>query len=532
MQSARTAASPWQPLAQPVFRAIWIASLASNLGTVMHDTAAAWLMTSLAAKPILVALMQTATSLPFFLLGLPAGALADVVDRRRLLLATQTWMLVAAGLLGVLTVFGWMTAPLLLSLTFFLGLGVALNSPAWQAVVPELVERDQLPSAVALNGVAFNLARAAGPALGGLIVAASNPGMVFLLNAASFVGVIFVIRGWQRPERESMLPPERILGAIRAGARYVQHSPEMRAVLVRAGVFILGGSVTWALLPVLVRRQLGLGPAAYGTLLGCFGAGAVAGAMLLPGLQARHSADRQSILATLAYAAAAATLGLTHSPLLVGAVLAIAGAAWMVQMSCLNVAAQTAIPAWVRARAMAVYLLIFQGGLALGSILWGAVATAANSRIALLAAAAFLAAGTLAALRFRLADHQSLDLSPFPRPHPELADELHPDRGPVLITVQYRVDPADAEAFTAAMCAMRRVRRRDGAYRWGLFQDTAQPERFMETFVVESWAEHLRQHERFTVADREVQQRALAYHRSAEPPVVEHLIYAYDDAPR
>ena len=260
--------SPWSPLQQPVFRALWIASVVSNVGTWMQNVGAAWLMTLLTPSPMVVALVQAATSLPVFLVALPAGALADVVDRRRLLLLTQGWMLLAAAALGVATLLGAMTPMILLGLTFALGLGAAMNGPAWQAIVPELVPPAELQEAVALNGAGFNVARAVGPALGGVIVAAAGPGAVFLLNAASFVVVLFVIYRWQRESRVGRLPPEHVMGAIRAGIRYVRHAPPLQVVLVRSGAFILCGAALWALLPLVARDQLGLDAVGYGMLLG------------------------------------------------------------------------------------------------------------------------------------------------------------------------------------------------------------------------------------------------------------------------
>ena len=296
--------SAWAPLRTPVFRALWIVSVVSNIGTWMHDVGAAWLMISLTPSPLLVALMQTATSLPIFLLALPGGALADIVDRRRLLLVTQSWMCATAVALGLVTLAGVTTPAVLLALTFALGLGAALNMPAWQATTPEMVPRAQLLAAVALGGVGFNVARAVGPALGGLIVAVAGSGAVFLLNALTFLGVIGAVYTWRRPPRERRLPPEHVLGAMRAGVRYVRHAPLFRAVLVRTAVFIICGSATWALLPVVGRRDLGLSALGYGVLLGCLGLGAVAGSAVLPRLRARLSVDALVIVATIIFGAA------------------------------------------------------------------------------------------------------------------------------------------------------------------------------------------------------------------------------------
>ncbi len=527
MADAVTSRSAWSPLRHALFRALWIAVLASNVGTWMQEAAGAWLMTTLAPEPLLVALMQTAASLPFFLLAFPAGALADVVDRRRMLLATQTWMLLAATALGLLALAGRITPEVLLGLTFAIGVGSAMNAPAWQAMIPELVPRPELPAAIALGSVALNVARAVGPALGGLIVAATGPATVFFLNAASFLGVIAVLARWERPVLERTLPPEDMFGAMRAGARYVRHSLPLRSVLARSTVFIVFASAVWALLPLVARQSLGLGAIGYGVMLGCLGTGAVLGALLLPALRQRRSVDSVAAMATVTFAVASATLAEVHDPRAAGLVLIAAGVAWMSIMSSINTAAQTSVSAWVRARALAVSLLVIQGGMATGAILWGTVATHFGLSTALLIAAGGLVVGLLVADRFQLAAVEGLDLTPAPGlPAPEVSDDILLDGGPVLVTVEYRVDPARADEFVAAMRHLGRVRRRDGAQLWGIFRDAADPARFVETFTVESWLEHLRQHERMTMSDRDVQGLARAFHVGDEPPIVTHLIAA------
>src|SRR5262245_25939356 len=314
----QTFASAWGPLREPLFRALWIAAVASNVGGLMEDVGEAWLMTSLTTSTLLVALIETAGSLPVLLLSVPSGAFADLIDRRRLLLITQIWMLTIAATLGVLTIAGLTTPSLLLILAFALGLGAAVNAPAWQAITPELVTRTDLPAAVTLGSVAFNVARAVGPALGGLLVAAFGPGPVFLLNAISFLGVIVVLYRWRRAVEKSNLPPEHVLGALRAGFRYVRHTSTIQAVLVRAATFILCASALWALLPVVARRGLGLNAAGYGVLLGCIGLGGVTGASLLPVLRQKFSTNAVVIAATLIFASATIVLGYVRIGALVG----------------------------------------------------------------------------------------------------------------------------------------------------------------------------------------------------------------------
>ncbi|HKA53646.1 MAG TPA: MFS transporter [Candidatus Binatia bacterium] len=524
-QSSGTA---WSPLRHSLFRSLWIATVVSNIGTWMQNVGAAWLMTALTPSPVMVALVQAATSLPVFLVGLPAGALADVADRRRLLLWTQGWMLAAAAALGLLALAGAITPWGLLLLTFALGVGAALNAPAWQAIVPELVAPADLPAAVALNSVGFNIARAVGPALGGIVVALAGAGAVFLLNAASFLGVMGVLYRWRRTAPVSRWPAEHVLGAIRAGLRYVRYAPPLRAVLVRAGVFIVCGSALWALLPLVARTQLGLDATGYGLLLGALGVGAIGGAVLLPRLRRQVAADALVAAATIAFAAVTMVLVYVHEMALLCGVMMVGGAAWMALMATYNVAVQTAVPDWVRARALAAYLLVFQGGTAAGSALWGTVAARTGLSVALLGAALGLLGGLVVMVRYRLVSSEDGDLRPSLHwPEPTVARPLQPDEGPVLVTVEYHIDPLRAGEFVRAMEALRLARRRDGAMRWGLFNDTADPRRYVETFLVASWVAHLRQHERVTGADRAAQERVHSFHVGPTPPMVSHLLAAH-----
>ncbi|MDQ3920153.1 MAG: MFS transporter [Acidobacteriota bacterium] len=519
------APSAWSPLRLSLFRALWLAAVASNVGTWMHNVGAEWLMTTLAPTPIMVALMQTAENSPTFLLALPGGALADIVDRRRLLIFTQTWMLVAAVALGTLTLAGWTTPWVLLALTFMLGLGAALNAPAWQAIVPELVPRAELPVAVSLNSVAFNIARAVGPALGGLLVAAIGSWAVFFLNSLSFVGVIYVLYRWRRDDVESISPTERVVGAMRAGLRYARHAPELRAVLARTVVFVSCASALWALLPLLASRELGMGALGYGVLLGGLGAGAIVGAFVMQKARRALSTDALVGCGTLLFAAATAAVAYfqAFAPLCVAMVFG--GVAWMTTMSCFNIGVQTVVPEWVRARALAVYLLSFFGTMAAGSAVWGLVAERAGIHPALLCAACGLVVGLAAALLFPLRAGERLDLNPSLHwSEPSFVSEIHPEHGPVLVTVEYLIDPERADEFAEAMRDFERILRRDGATRWGLFADPARPGRYLETFLVESWAEHLRQHARVTNEDRAVNERVRSFHLGDAPPVVTHLI--------
>ncbi len=518
--------SAWGPLREPIFRALWIASVASNVGSWMQDVGESWLMISLTSSPTLVALVESAGSLPIFLLALPAGALADVIDRRRLLLFAQGWMLCSAALMGALTLTGVVTPWILLLLTFTLGLGVAMNGPAWQAIIPELAPKSELPLAIALGSVSMNVSRAVGPAIGGLLVAAAGSGTVFLLNAASFLGVIMVIYRWRPDPQKISMPPEHFYGAIRAGIRYVRHAPELRAALVRTGVFILCGSALWALLPLHAVYVLGLGSFGYGLLLGCIGAGAVAGAGFLPKARGKFRNDSLVVAASVLLAGMILVLAHTRNPLVAGMSMILSGVAWITITSSFNIATQRSTPIWVRARALGIYLLILMGGLAVGSAAWGAIASRAGITNSLTYAALGLIAGLAASARYRLVGDEDLNLTPSKHlPEPVVAVEPSLEQGPVLVQVEYRIDPERVRGFRLAMRDLRRIRRRDGAIRWSLFRDPAEPGRFIESFVVESWAEHLRQHARATESDREIAERVRSFHIGGDRPVVTHLIF-------
>jgi MFS family permease/quinol monooxygenase YgiN len=509
-----------------------MASAVSSIGTWMHDVGAAWLMTSLSPSPFLVALMQAASSLPFFLLALPAGAIADVIDRRRMLLFTQAWMLAAAALLGVLTVTHITTPWILLALTFALSIGSAMNMPVWQAIVPELVAKEELSSAVTLSGIVVNLSRSIGPAVAGMVIAAAGTaaagtGAVFLLNAASFVGVMLVIYHWQRTPKNSALPAERFMGAIQAGVRYARYAPLFQTVLIRTAAYILFASGLFALLPLLGRRELGLDALGYGIILGFWGIGGLAGAFILPKVRQKASIDHLVAGASVLMGAMMLLLASLRNFSLVCGVMLLVGIASLTVMVSLSVSAQTAVPTWVRARAIATQMLVFQGCMALGSLLWGAIAQRTGISTALTAAAIGLIVSVVLTTRFRLRCTEKLDLTASLHwNQPMHAFEPCPNDGPVLVTMEYRIDPANAEEFTKAMQALSLIRRRDGAIQWGLFHDLSDPGRFVETAVVESWAEHKRQFERVTNADRAIEERARAFHIGDEPPKVSQMIYA------
>jgi MFS family permease len=525
--STITPTSTWSPLRQPVFRALWMASAVSSIGTWMHDVGAAWLMTSLSPSPFLVALMQAASSLPFFLLALPAGAIADVVDRRKMLLFTQAWMLVVAALLGVLTVTGITTPWILLILTFALSVGSAMNMPVWQAIVPELVAKEELSSAVTLSGIVINLSRSIGPAVAGIVIAATSTGVVFLLNAASFVAVMLVLYRWQRTTQTSALPAERFVGAIQAGIRYARFAPLLQTVYIRTAAYILFASALFALLPLLGRRELGLDALGYGIILGFWGIGGLTGAFIIPKVRQKTSIDHLVAGASVLMGAMMLVLASVRNVYLICGVMFVVGIASLSVMVSLSVSAQTAVPSWVRARAIATQMLVFQGCMAVGSLLWGAIAQRTGISTALTAAAIGLMVCVGLTTRYRLRCVEKFDLSASLHwNQPVQVFEPCPNDGPVMVTLEYRIDAANAEEFTKAMQALSLIRRRDGAIQWGLYQDLSDPGRFVETMVVESWAEHKRQFERVTNSDRIVEDRARAFHVGDTPPKVSQMIYA------
>jgi MFS family permease len=518
--------SMWTPLGESLFRAIWLASLASNIGTWMQNVGASWLMTSLSPSPLMVSLIQTASSLPIFLLALPAGALADVVDRRRLLIISQAWMLVAASALGLLTLAHLTTPLLLLILSFALGVGAALNAPAWQAIIPEVVTRGELPSAIALGGINFNFARAVGPALGGLVVALMGAGANFILNALSFLGVIVVLYRWKRQHIAEVLPAERFLGAMRAGLRYVRHAPMLRRVLIRTGAFILGGAAMWAILPLIARQQLHLTAGGFGGLLGAFGGGAVIGGTALKRIRYFLSRDGLIIYATIVFAVMTIGLGYVRTMLPAYLLMAAGGSAWVALMAELNVAAQLAVPRWVQGRALAIYQVVLQGGLAIMSIGWGGLAEKIGISWTMYAAGSVLLLSTTVNLRWKIALADQIELDSVPIPIPEIKEHVHDDAGPVLVTIEYLINPAQAAQFEEAMQKLRVMRRRDGATFWALFFDAARPERYLEYWIVDTWMEHLRQHLRATQADHELLELARSFHVGEKPPVASHQLAA------
>jgi MFS family permease len=500
----------------------------------MQDTAGTWLMTVLTTSPLLIALMQTAASLPVLFLGLLAGATADIYERRRLLIFWQCWMLGSVAVLAVLTFIGVITPVMLLLFTFLLNIGSAMNNPAWQAIVPELVPREQIPNAVTLNAASNNIARALGPALGGLMIAAyavphRGAGWVFALNSASFAGVIWILWRWKRePIYRSALPAERIAGSVRTGLRYLRHAPDLQGPLIRAFIFTFFVSSVWALLALVAKRDLHQGAMGYGILNGCLGLGAVIGATSLARIRRSFDADTLLLATGVYYVATMLVLALVRIPAVVIVALLGAGFAWTTTMSTLNVSVQLSVPAWVYARALGAYLMTFQGGLALGSALWGGIAERTSVRISLICAACGLAASLPFMQRIHILKGRLPDVTPYKwkRPLPGFEATPDPDDGPVRISVDYRVAREDYAAFTREIHALEGVRLRGGAVRWGIYRDAADPEHLNETFIMESWIDFLRSRERMTLADQAIREKVYRLHRGTESPKITFQIWA------
>ena len=513
------------PLHGPVFRSLWLAWLAANMTMWMNDVAAAWLMTTLSSSPVMVALVQTASTLPVFLLGLPSGALADILDRRRYFAATQLWVSLNALLLAALSLAGLLNAPLLLLLTFSNGIGLAMRWPVFAAIVPQIVGRHDLPAALALNGIAMNLSRVIGPVLAGGLLAAVSPAAVFVLNTVLAAVAFGLILRWKSEPRVSTLPGERFVGAMRVGFNYAVQSPRLKVILLRIFLFFLQATGLVALLPLVARTLHGGGAGTFTVMLSCVGVGAIVAAMYFPRLRSHFDRDQFVRYGTLLHALLSSLIVLVPEIWVALPAMALIGMAWISVANSLTVAAQVAMPNWVRARGMSIYQMALMGGSAAGSLLWGQVAAHVGVQGAVLAAAAFGVIALLFTRRFSVEGGENLDFSPASvRPAPEPAPAVGPEDGPVMVTLEYHIDPAQATAFAEVMQRTRRARLRQGALSWGLFRDVALPGRYVEYFVDENWVEHQRRLERFTAFDAELREQRLAFHIGAEPPELRRYV--------
>lgn len=522
--ASNEASSSFTPLRQTVFAVLWVATVIGNTGSFIRDVASAWLVTDLSTSPAAVALVQAAATLPVFLLAIPAGVLADTLDRRKFLIGIQFLLAGTSISLLLLSAAGLQSVASLVALTFLGGIGAALMGPTWQAIVPELVKKKDLKSAVALNSLGVNIARAVGPALGGLILSRLGAAFTYGVDVISYLFVVAALLWWPRPKAAQDVLAERFVGAFRAGLRYVRASRELHVVLLRAFLFFALASSVWALLPLVARQLLGGDAGFYGILLGAVGLGAISGAVVMPRLRARLDADGLLLLAALVTSFVMAFLSFGPPQWAAVAALLMLGMAWITALTTLNGVAQAILPNWVRGRSLAVYLTVFNGAMTVGSLSWGAVAQWTSVPFTLLAGAAGTVLVGLVAHRIKLPAGEA-DLEPSNHwPEPLTTTPVENDRGPVLIQIEYRVAPQDRTDFLKALARLAAERRRDGAYAWGIAEDTADPDLMLEWFQVESWSEHLRQHKRVSRADADIQEDVLRFHRREQRPVVRHFL--------
>ena len=520
-----TAPSAWAPLRQPTFRMLWLVWMAANLTLWMNDVAAAWLMTSLTTSATMIALVTAASSMPVFVLGLPSGALADIVDRRRLFLFTQAWVACVAAVLYVASVTGRLGPELLLVLVFANGIGLAIRWPVYAAILPELISREQLGSALALNGVAVNTSRVAGPLLAGILIAWAGSEYVFAANFLIAMGCAAALSRWKRAQKPpSVLPGERFIGAMRLGWMYVRQSQRMKDALVVTFTFFLHSTALIALLP-LVAQRLGGGAWTYSMLLSSLGIGAIVAVTQLPAIRARWTRDGVAVRGSIVQALCTAIVAFAPNAWVAVPAMMVAGFAWITVANSITISAQLSLPDWVRARGMSIYQMAIMGGTASGAFLWGKIAEATSvpASLALCSASLLFA---LALTRGRVLEGPSEeDHTPtHPWDEPVPARPLEPDEGPVMVTLDYQVDPARAALFEAIMAETRSARLRHGAVSWGLFEDLERPGRFVEYFVCESWADYLRRFDRFTAADEDLQARRNAFHTGGGRPGISRFI--------
>ncbi|HVE49761.1 MAG TPA: MFS transporter [Casimicrobiaceae bacterium] len=521
---ARTG-SALEPLRHSTFRMLWIVWLIANMCMWMNDVGAAWLMTSLTSSPVMVALVQSAATLPVFLLGLPSGALADIIDRRRFLIFTQVWTAVVALLICAAMLTETLNAPLLLCFTLANGIGLAMRWPVFAALIPELVPRAELTQALALNAIGMNLSRVVGPAAAGALIASFGPEYVFVLNAVLSTLTAITLLGWKREQKGSRLPNERMLGAMRVGVQHVRQSPHLQAVLVRAGAFFLNSSALIALLPLIAKRLEGGGAGAFTALLASLGIGAIITALWLPRLRGRMTRDGLVRYGTIAQAVAMLAMAFVPNLWLAIPATLVAGAAWIAVINSLTVGAQMLLPDWVRARGMSIYQMALMGGTAIGSALWGQVASWRDVRTSLVLASIAAIAGLWVMRNLRVGGRADEDLTPARLwTAPELAIPVEPDQGPVLVTVEYRIDPARKEEFVELMRESRRVWMSNGILAWELFDDVSDPGGFIEHLVDESWAAYVRRNERVSSSYTLLRERKLAFHLGDEPPKVRRFV--------
>ncbi len=514
----------WAPFRIPTFRMLWIVWMTANVCLWMNDVAAAWLMTSLTSSAVLIALVQTASSLPVFLLGIPSGALADILDRRMYFMWTQFWVAINAAVVFLVTFLGHVTAPLLLVLVFTNGIGLAMRWPVFAAIIPEIVPRQHLQSALALNGVAMNASRVIGPLVAGAIIAAAGSEFVFALNFALSLAAGFAISRWKRESVPSVLPGERFIGAMRLGWQYVRESRRMKDAIVRTAAFFLHSTALLALLP-LVAKRIGEGAGAYPLLLSSMGTGAIVAAVQIARVRHIWSPDQLVVGGSIVQATCTAIVAFAPNAWIAAPAMFVAGMAWILVANSVTVSAQLALPNWVRARGMSIYQMAIMGSSALGAVIWGRIAESTSVPTSLACAAASMLVFLVVTRGRTLAGAQEEDLTPTPpfeEPVPARPVEMH--EGPVMVTIEYVIDPTRAREFEELMAETRGSRLRHGAVSWGMFEDVQQPGRFIEYFACDTWADYLRRFDRFTAADERLQARRHAFHVGDGPPRIGRFV--------
>lgn len=518
-------ASTLAPFRHGNFRNIWTANLASNLGGLVQGVGAGWMMTTITDSHNMVSLVQGATTLPVMIFSIAAGALADNFDRRRIMLVAQAFMMGVSVCLAIWTFLGLLSPWMLLGFTFLIGCGTALNNPSWQASMGDIVPREDLPSAVSLNSMGFNLMRSVGPAIGGIIVATAGAVAAFAFNALSYIPLFFALFRWKSTPAQRTLPRERFGGAMAAGVRYVAMSPKLLTVLARGFVFGLGAVSIAALLPTIASEYVGGSAFTYGTMLGCFGAGAIGGALINARAREKLANEIIARLACLGFALSCAGLGLSRDVLLSHAVLLPAGVCWVLALSLFNVTIQLSTPRWVVGRALSLYQTATFGGMAAGSWVWGMTSDSFSPTIALLCAALVLLGCAAIGLRFSLPEFGNVNFDPSdPFREPAVALDIRPQSGPIVVEIEYDIAPEDIPAFLRLMAVRRRIRIRDGARRWALRRDLERPEIWSEIYHVPTWVEYVRHLQRRTMADGENSAQLLALHRGADRPRVRRTI--------
>lgn len=517
----------WAPFMHRPFAIIWLATVVSNIGAWMYNVATGWLMVSLDANPLTVSLVQVSNTLPMFLFAIPAGALVDIINQRRFLIAAEMAVTVTSMAFAVLVWRHLIGPASLLMLSFLVTVGSALSAPAWQAIVTQLVPKQELQSAVAADSVGINISRAVGPALGGLLVVSFGLGAPFWINAVSNIGVVAALIWWRPPIKPVVpLPAESFSSGVRTGLRHARYNSYLGATLIRTTAFFLFASAYWALLPIVANRQIAGGAALYGVLLGVIGAAAVGTALVLRRLRSRLGANWLVAAASITTGLATALFAIAHRPLTAIAASLLAGASWICAVSSLNVSAQVSLPDWVRGRGLAMYVTVMFGALTAGSALWGQLASSWGVPTALFIAAGGAILAVPLTWRWKLQLGEHVDFSPSQQwPAPVTTHAVEPDRGPVLVTIEYRIDPNQREAFLNALASASSGRRRDGAYNCGIFEDPNEDGRFVETFMTDSWLEHLWQHRRVTKADEQVLYSVRRF-QIGDGPKATHLIAA------